>query len=811
MYRLFVFEGDPQTTQALQVQLEKLMINTSATPSLYQAQLDLDQTAPHLILFDLTHPLHEVETLYRWVSQHPKLHAIPRIFLSLPHQEQLLAQLRSEGEQHIFERPLRPSQFIATLQALLSQNTSDPFLPMGKKKKADDALSSMVGRKIGSFVLEEEIGRGGMGAVFRAYQEALQRKVALKLMLPNAQQDETCIKRFQREALAIAQLKSPYIVQVFDAGTTEDGVFYIAMEFLEGENIDQFLRARKRLTESEAISIIEQVAQGLKAAHDAGQIHRDIKPSNLIINLRGHVTLTDFGLVRGTQDMSYTQPGIVVGSPHYLSPEQASGKPLDHRSDVYALGIVFYELLTGTTPFRGPNISNVMLKHIQEPLPDPRQHAPEVTQATVQVINKMTQKEPAQRYQDCSALLEALRHLKHPAHSFSAASWTAAPAVHVSPSMGSLSPPQTPHAVGFSGHNPQTSAPAGFASLAPASPSVGGGMGTSLAPPTTPLKGSLSLAPHLLQHTAPPTQARLRFSPHRQLIHQEGMWSDISLQSIQLLLGSEQALALPPFGPWKSIQLEGAMQQLLCMPSAHGYDVLLQDAPHDHHSMNMMRQSMAPPAKQQTLDAFFGQLFSTFGLAGALLVGKHTNFLQGQTADPSLLPILQQRISPINQACLALPIDLVGLEWGFQHIHVLFWRFPSFGLFVLAQPGAYKSTLASILQQYRPLLQGSEPSLTGTSFSTDSGAGAMSPLAQASNFLSEQEMEAIQLEFTRIIGPMAQIAMKQTLKKMGHPRKEFPRAEGEELLQALSRRLDAAKQDAFLKAALPLISSKRSA
>ncbi len=428
MYRLFVFEGDPHTTQALQAQLAQRMITTQASASVQQAQIFLTQHPPHIVLFDLTHPLHEVESLYRWITTHPQLHTIPRVFLSLPHQEPLLAQLRQEGEQHIFERPLRPSLFFDALQQLLSPHLAPPpaaFTSMPHKKKLEDAISAMIGRRIGSFVLEKEIGRGGMGAVFRAHQEALQRKVALKIMLPNAQQDETSIRRFQREALAIAQLKSPHIVQIFDAGTTEDGIFYIAMEFLEGENIDQFLRSHKRLPEIQALSVIEQVALGLKVAHDAGLIHRDIKPSNLIIDTRGQVTLTDFGLVRGNQDLSYTQPGIVVGSPHYLSPEQASGKPLDHRSDIYALGIVFFEILTGTVPFRGPHVSNVMLQHIQEPLPDPRQTHPDISPATVHILQKMTQKEPAARYQDCNALLESillLRHTLHPPTS-SAGSW----------------------------------------------------------------------------------------------------------------------------------------------------------------------------------------------------------------------------------------------------------------------------------------------------------------------------------------------------------------------------------------------------
>ncbi|MCK6509986.1 protein kinase [Myxococcota bacterium] len=648
MYRLFVFEGDPHTTQALQAQLAQRMITTQSSASVQQAQLLLTQHPPHIVIFDLTHPLHEVESLYRWITTHPQLHTIPRVFLSLPHQEPLLAQLRQEGEQHIFERPLRPSLFFDALQQLLSPHPA-PFTSMPQKKKLEDAISAMIGRKIGSFVLEKEIGRGGMGAVFRAHQEALQRKVALKIMLPNAQQDETSIRRFQREALAIAQLKSPHIVQIFDAGTTEDGIFYIVMEFLDGENIDQFLRSHKRLPELQALSVIEQVALGLKVAHDAGLIHRDIKPSNLIIDTRGQVTLTDFGLVRGNQDMSYTQPGIVVGSPHYLSPEQASGKPLDHRSDIYALGIVFFEILTGTVPFRGPHVSNVMLKHIQEPLPDPRQTQPDISHATVHFLQKMTQKEPAARYQDCNALLESILLLKHTLH-----------------------------------------------------------------PPTSSAGSWPGLAPHSFVPNTPSPYAQT-FSPSPQ-------------------------------------------------------------HPPNSHTFGQPHSPLSPPHTHPLHPAFSNSL------PPSLPTPHHAHPLHPAFSDslpPSPPPSLPSHSLPPVQSPLSPPfLERANPSLGALQEH-------------LSPPKMLSSSATTALSN------------------TNLSPPHSSP-AQQTNLLSEAEIEALQNELTRIIGPMAQIALKQAIKKLGHTRQQFPRQDGSKLLEALKQRLDPHKQEAFLRAATPHISSKRS-
>lgn len=279
-------------------------------------------------------------------------------------------------------------------------------------QSVDRMIDSLMGRTIGSVVIQKEIGRGGMGAVFAGMQTSLNRKVAVKIMLPGLVGDPTAMERFRREALAIARLKSPHIVQVFDAGVTPDKIFYIVMEFLEGETLSEHLKRHGQYPLGFALHITSQVAHGLHVAHQAGLIHRDIKPSNLMIDSNNHITITDFGLVRGfesgEEENQLTQARALLGTPSYLSPEQASAQPIDARSDIYSLGIVMYQMLVGRRPFVADNMLTLLMKQHSEPLPDPRQHCPDLPEPVVQLLYTMTAKVRDQRYPDCGALVQDL-------------------------------------------------------------------------------------------------------------------------------------------------------------------------------------------------------------------------------------------------------------------------------------------------------------------------------------------------------------------------------------------------------------------
>ncbi|MEM1009496.1 MAG: serine/threonine-protein kinase, partial [Myxococcota bacterium] len=210
-----------------------------------------------------------------------------------------------------------------------------------------DSMQQFIGKQFGSATLESEIGRGAMGAVFRGHQNVLKRPVAVKIMLTNLMGDKTAAQRFHKEALATASLKSPHIVQIYDAGVTKDGLFFMVMEFLEGETLDTLLERKQHFHLQDAIHLIQQIASGLQTAHQSGLTHRDIKPSNIIVDPQQHATITDFGLVRNRSEVRQTQTNVILGTPAYLAPEQASNVEPDARTDIYSLGIVFYEMLTG--------------------------------------------------------------------------------------------------------------------------------------------------------------------------------------------------------------------------------------------------------------------------------------------------------------------------------------------------------------------------------------------------------------------------------------------------------------------------------
>ncbi len=243
------------------------------------------------------------------------------------------------------------------------------------------------------------LGEGGMANVYLAYDTILDRNVAVKVLRGDLASDEKFVRRFQREALSASNLYHPNIVQIYDFDQ-EDGQYYIVMEYVEGKTLKQLLKRRGSLTITEVIDIMSQLTDGMAHAHDSYIIHRDIKPQNIMILDNGMIKITDFGIAMALNSTQLTQTNSVMGSVHYLPPEQAAGRGSTIRSDIYSMGILMYELLTGSVPYKGDNAVEIALKHLKEPLPSIREKLPELPQSIENIILKATAKNPQNRYKD---------------------------------------------------------------------------------------------------------------------------------------------------------------------------------------------------------------------------------------------------------------------------------------------------------------------------------------------------------------------------------------------------------------------------
>jgi serine/threonine-protein kinase len=268
--------------------------------------------------------------------------------------------------------------------------------------------------RLGHYDIVDELGRGGMGVVYKGYEPALGRYVAIKVLSSAMAHDPVFVERFLREARAMAALSDPHIIQIYFIGQDEDQVFF-AMEFIDGDSLSGWLKRETKLPTSEALKILLQASQGLAAAHAEGVIHRDIKPGNIMINQRGVVKVADFGIALASNDISsskLTSTGALVGTPGYLPPEVCLGKAVDHRSDIFALGIVLFETLTGRMPFNDESPLKLMLSIVESDIPDIREFNPDVDEETVRILTRMLEKDPSNRYQSCEQLNADL--FKHP-------------------------------------------------------------------------------------------------------------------------------------------------------------------------------------------------------------------------------------------------------------------------------------------------------------------------------------------------------------------------------------------------------------
>src|SRR5918999_130407 len=267
----------------------------------------------------------------------------------------------------------------------------------------------MIGTTLnGRYALESKLGSGGMSTVYLARDATLERWVAVKILHREISDQPDQLERFSRESRTVAQLSHPNVVAVIDAG--EDGGHpYIVFEYVEGENLKQRIKRLGPLDPQEALAYAIEVARGLSVAHARKLVHRDVKPQNVLIDAEGRAKVTDFGIARELEQQGVTATGRVLGTTDYVAPEQAMGHGVDPRSDVYSLGVVFYEMLVGQVPFHADSQVGVAMKHVNEELPDVQRRRPEASAAVALVVERATAKNPAERYQRIEEMIDDLQ------------------------------------------------------------------------------------------------------------------------------------------------------------------------------------------------------------------------------------------------------------------------------------------------------------------------------------------------------------------------------------------------------------------
>lgn len=271
-------------------------------------------------------------------------------------------------------------------------------------------MANMVGITLGKYKLIERLGKGGMAEVYKAHHEKLDRFVTIKILHTYLSDGQEFLARFEREARAVAALRHPHIVQIHDF-EHEDDIYYMVMEFIDGGTLQskmaELSKDDKYLPIGQVKRTLQQIADALDYAHRQGIIHRDIKPSNILMNTVNDIFVTDFGIARMMSEIKFTATGSLIGTPTYMSPEQGKGLDLDNSSDIYSLGIILFEMLTGKVPFASDTPLAIIHKHINEPLPRPSELRPGLTASLERVIYKAVEKEPKDRYQTAAELFGA--------------------------------------------------------------------------------------------------------------------------------------------------------------------------------------------------------------------------------------------------------------------------------------------------------------------------------------------------------------------------------------------------------------------
>lgn len=299
---------------------------------------------------------------------------------------------------------------------------------------------SLIGKTLGQYQIVELAGRGGMATVYKAYQPSLKRYVALKVLPDYLAADQDFVARFRQEALAAAALRHPNIIVIHDVGK-EGNLHYIAMEYLEGQTLAEVLRRTGGLPLQRIARLLDQIASALDFAHRRGLVHRDIKPANIFVGHDDHVTLMDFGIVKAMSGASVTRTGMMVGTPEYMSPEQIDGRPVDQRSDLYSLGVVVYQMLTGQVPFTGDTPSAIMYAHVNKQPTPPSRLTAFITSEVEAVVLRALAKNPQERFQSVREMAWAFSQAVAGHRPAPGAPTIAAPAPPPTQRMGGAAPP----------------------------------------------------------------------------------------------------------------------------------------------------------------------------------------------------------------------------------------------------------------------------------------------------------------------------------------------------------------------------------
>ncbi len=396
-------------------------------------------------------------------------------------------------------------------------------------------ISLMPGSQFGRYIIQDQLGRGGMATVYRADDTRLRRTVALKILAPQLSTDPEFVRRFEREAILVANLRHPAIVTVYDIGE-HDNLRYIAMEFIAGQSLNLVIREQGALDLSYAISLLEPLAQALDYAHQQGAVHRDVKPHNVMLATDGRVLLTDFGIAQASDSdrERLTRTGIFMGTPEYIAPEQAEGKRVDGRTDLYALGVVAYEILAGRVPFAG-NTPQLIVAHIHSPPPPLRPAMLGVPPETEAVVTRMLAKDPQHRYQSGSAFVAALHSIAQ-RHSITPASRSQLAALAVPPS--SAGKPTI--AVNASGNTATAAAPGGLPPALAQPPQPVPAPPAPAQPPATPLPAYHEAG----VRRSPPPPAPTQVQQVRRPAAAAGTAKPAAKQPAQAQRGANQTLTL---------------------------------------------------------------------------------------------------------------------------------------------------------------------------------------------------------------------------------------------------------------------------
>ena len=273
-------------------------------------------------------------------------------------------------------------------------------------------MTNMVGQQLGKYELLDRLARGGMAEIYKALQPGIERTVVIKVLHGHLVETDNFVARFQREARAIGRLQHPHIVRIIDVGVERD-VYYTVMDYVQGGTLGDYLKDRKRVPPDEALRFVAQLTDALCYAHREGIVHRDIKPANILFvdESYSQVVLTDFGLARLRDDSasSLTITGALVGTPTYMSPEAVQGEQCDGRADIYSLGVVLYEMVTGKPPYTANTPYSMMIKQTNEPLPSPRALNPALPVVVEELLMKALAKDPNDRYQNAEEFARAIQ------------------------------------------------------------------------------------------------------------------------------------------------------------------------------------------------------------------------------------------------------------------------------------------------------------------------------------------------------------------------------------------------------------------